>query len=242
MGPITRWLKRLPLDLIDFVYPPFCPLCNAPPTSGPLCPTCESELVTLPSAVCSDCRMFVTRQGSCPLGHEALVVRPLGLFDSHYRTLLHTLKFQGDLQVGLWLGRRLGETLRGENAGQRFRAVAPVPLHTVRQRERGFNQSAVLAREVASVLDLPFVEPLKRLRNTPSQTRLDRTARQENVARAFWVRPGNEVSPLLLVDDVLTTGATLEACASALRAAGVTEILAVAVALAEAPAARAAAA
>lgn len=171
-----------------------------------------------------------------------MAVRALGLFDGHYRSLLHALKFHGDLRVGRWLGQRLGQALRREGIAQKFGAVAPVPLHPVRQRERGFNQSRVLAQEISIALELPCIDPLKRLRNTPSQTRLDRFQRRENVRGAFSLRPGPVASPLLLVDDVLTTGATLEECSLALRAAGVTQILAVAVALAEPPVGRAAAA
>jgi predicted amidophosphoribosyltransferase len=98
----------------------------------------------------------------------------------------------------------------------------------------------VLAREIADVLGLQCCEPLARIRNTQSQTSLNRAGRRENVTGAFAVRIA-PASPLLLVDDVFTTGATLEACAEALRGSGVTQILAVTVALAEPPVERTAA-
>jgi ComF family protein len=236
-----RTLRGLSRDLVDFAYPPACVLCNAPPAGGPVCADCERELATLPAAACSRCRLFVTPGELCPLGHQDLVVRALGLFDGHYQKLLHALKFHGDLRAGVWLGRRLGDVLNREGVAQHVAAVAAVPLHKVRLRERGFNQSAVLAREVAGHLGLPLVSPLLRLRNTPSQTRLDRAGRTLNVRGAFGATGTPGGSPLLLVDDVVTTGATLEACATALRSAGVAQILAVSVALAEPPALRAAA-
>jgi len=96
-----------------------------------------------------------------------------------------------------------------------------VPLHERRRRRRGYNQAELLGRELARICGLPVVTGLVRLRDTPAQVGLDRVRRQANVAGAFrW--EGKELArrSLLLVDDVATTGATLEACAGALKAAG----------------------
>lgn len=224
--------SRLATDLADFVYPPACPVCQAPPGTSPLCASCEGSLCTLPGPACSRCRLFVPHGGACPLGHADLVVHALGLFDAHYRALLHALKFHGELRVGEWLGRRLGEVLATRNLAD-IGAVIPVPLHATRLRERGYNQSRVIAIEVALRLGVPLVEPLRRRRNTRSQTELSRQKRLENVADAFVAEKTLDSAPILLVDDVLTTGATLEACALALRAAGMGPVRAATVALAE---------
>jgi ComF family protein len=147
--------------------------------------------------------------------------------------LLHALKFHGDLRAGRWLGRRLGAVLHREHLSEQVRAVVPVPLHGVRLRERGFNQSRVLAEEVASALGLPVVESVSRQRNTRSQALLPREERLTNVHGAFTVGSPQENAPVLLVDDVLTTGATLAACAAALGTAGAGAVVAATVALAE---------
>lgn len=170
----------------------------------------------------------------CPLGHEDLVVGALGLFDQPYRTLLHALKFHGDLAAGRWLGRRLGTSLAQWEMAERIAGVVPVPLHRARQRERGYNQSYEIGKEVARVLDRPLLQLVMRRRSTKSQTSLSREKRLENVRDAFKVTAQLEPGPLLLVDDVLTTGATLASCASALHDAGAGAIFAATVALAEA--------
>lgn len=225
-------LAGLARDLTDFVYPPACRVCKAPPQGGPLCARCELELATLKAAVCSSCRLFVRPEGLCPLGHTDLVVHALGLFDSHYRALLHAFKFGGDLRAGRWLGQRLGRAL-AEAGTLDVGAVVPVPLHRVRMRERGFNQSEVIGREVARSLGVPLVLALSRRRNTRAQSLLQRQERLENVREAFVATTRLENTPVLLVDDVLTTGATLASCADGLREAGSGPIVGAAIALAE---------
>jgi ComF family protein len=207
-------------------------VCQAPPLESPLCATCESELATLPDAVCSNCRLFVNARQVCPLGHTDLVVHALGLFDSHYRALLHAFKFHDDLSAGRWLGQRLGRMLTRRGT-LTVEAVVPVPLHRVRQRERGFNQSEVIGHEVARALGVPLIQPVARRANTRTQSLLPREERLVNVRGAFEVTRGLQNMPVLLVDDVITTGATLEACAESLRAGGSGPIVGAAVALAE---------
>ncbi len=225
-------LAGLASDLTDFVYPPACLMCNAPPQGAPLCAECEACLATLPAAVCSSCRLFVLPHDRCPLNHSDLVVHALGLFDSHYRALLHAFKFRGDLRAGCWLGQRLGRTL-AERGTLKVASVVPVPLHRVRLRERGFNQSEWIGREVARALGVPLVEALVRRRNTRAQSLLPRQERLANVREAFVARSRMENAPVLLVDDVLTTGATLAACADSLRSAGSGPVVGAAIALAE---------
>lgn len=106
--------------------------------------------------------------------------------------------------------------------------VVPVPMHPRRQRARGFHPAGVLARVVARRLGAPLaLDALRAVRETPSQTGLDRTARRRNVRDAFAARPGLAAPPVVaLVDDVATTGATLAACARALRRAGARRIVA----------------
>jgi len=127
------------------------------------------------------------------------------------------------------LGRALVPARARAAPGDR---VAPVPLHPRRLRERGFNPAGLLAREAARALGLTW-DPalLARVRDTPSQTGLDRRARRRNVADAFVVRPGRTTPPRVwLVDDVVTTGATWSEAARTLRRAGVAEVIGVCVA------------
>ena len=113
--------------------------------------------------------------------------------------------------------------------GRTFHAIIPVPLHSARERERGFNQAALLAKLLGRTSGIPVQEALNRVRYTTSQTAFDRAERIENLRGAFQVRENSDVRNmrLLLVDDVLTTGSTLSECARVLKKAGALSVHAI---------------
>jgi ComF family protein len=125
--------------------------------------------------------------------------------------------------VGRWLCAALDDPRLRDTT---FDAIVPVPLHPARQRERGFNQAALLAEFVKTRLAVPVRPVLERLRYTTTQTAFDRSERMENLRNAFRLRKKADVRELrvLLVDDILTTGATLSECARVLKEAGATSI------------------
>lgn len=137
------------------------------------------------------------------------------------------------------LARQLGQLLLRalpQLKSKKIDLVIPVPLHPSRLAERGFNQAALLARPLAVALDAPMLaRGLDRVRDTPRQATLDRILRLENVATAFVARDPKKVSAknILLVDDVRTTGATLRACASALKDAGAARVYDITLAVAD---------
>lgn len=240
--PLTAlgWpLARLADDLLDFFFPRWCVVCERPPDPpAPLCTHCLERLVTLPHPVCPRCRFFVAGDPAvCPISRDHDVppfpVWALGLFDDYYRPLIHAFKFDNRRDCGEFLAARLGMQVARDPQSATIEAVVPVPLHRARRRERGFNQSEGLARAVAHALDRPVNDMLVRTRNTKSQTALDGRHRQENVAGAFRVRDGGSPGVVLLIDDVLTTGATMRACADALVQAGAGRVFGAVVALAE---------
>ena len=139
------------------------------------------------------------------------------------RDLIHRFKYGGEVWLGSVLGDFLAQGLRDPRLrGRSFDTVVPVPLHPLRKREREFNQAEVLGRELARKNELFFCEALERLRYTVTQTHFDRRRRMENLRNAFKVRRNATVQgkDVLLVDDVLTTGSTLDECARVLLAAG----------------------
>ena len=134
--------------------------------------------------------------------------RPDIAMSHHFRHLL-----------GSWLAESLADP---RLTGRRFDFVVPVPLHSARKRERGFNQAELLALSLRRLTGLPVVNALQRTRYTTTQTQFDRNERMENLRGAFRLRRGSNVQDLrmLLVDDVLTTGSTLSECAKVLKKAG----------------------
>ena len=145
--------------------------------------------------------------------------------DNDYKELLHAVKYSGNLATGRWLGRILGEKMR-EAAYPLPDVIVPVPLHWRRQWKRGYNQAEVIARGISEGLagDVPVLtDILRRVRYSTSQTRMSVGSKWENVSGSFVlidnITAAERLSGrhVLLVDDVLTTGATVEACWDALR-------------------------
>lgn len=224
-------LRLFVQGLMELLWPPrtTCLLCDGPLVQSvdglPVCVVCW-EAIRFPAglACCSCCSRPLRRgRGRCttcadspPYGR----VWALGLHAGPLREAVHHLKFGGRKALGAPLGRRLGGSIPTEHD-----LVVPLPLHPARQRERGYNQAALIAQGVAAVRSRPLVEGvLVRVRQTGRQAKLDRDERLRNLQGAFGVRGPGSVPwagrTVLLVDDVLTTGATAAAAATVLRATG----------------------
>lgn len=205
-------------DFVGILYPPMCAACGnvLMRHERVLCLSC---LLELPGTGFHDdaenpvARMF---WGRVPL--EQATAFMYFYRDSRYRKILHELKYHGQYRIGIEMGRMFGRELKSTEFS-RIDLVHPVPLHPRRQRQRGYNQSALIARGIADVLKKPIEEKLiRRTQDTASQTRKSRYGRWENVEGIFSVNVPEKLKDkhVLLVDDVVTTGATLEACASSL--------------------------
>lgn len=182
-------------------------------------PRCERCGVTLPSW-----RVISTASASCARCRrrpgDIVRSRAVGPYTGTLRAIVHALKYDGYRSLARVLGRLLRE--HGSEVIGAADIAVPVPLHRRRARERGFNQAEDLAREIG----LPVVCALRRVRATPSQTSLPAARRHANVRDAFALRRGIDVRGrrILIVDDVCTTGATMEACARVLRRAGAADV------------------
>lgn len=230
-------IRAMADGLLSVVLAPACAACLRPldaPTRGsvcgacwaavrllrpPFCATCGDPLPSWRtsdpgSAVCASCRPH--RPGPVAAG------RSIAEYNDAMRSILHALKYGGRRAVARPLGRLMRD--HGAPVLDGADCVVPVPLHWRRQWNRGFNQAA----ELAAALGVPVVHALRRTRHTPSQTDLPAERRHDNVWRAFRVRTRTIVrvhgACVVVVDDVRTTGATLDACAKALVAAGAREV------------------
>jgi|ETNmetMinimDraft_8_1059916.scaffolds.fasta_scaffold142444_1 ComF family protein len=136
--------------------------------------------------------------------------------DGNAQKLIHTLKYEEGKNVGIFLGEQLGFAIKESEFFNNIDIVIAVPLHPKKQKLRGYNQSAYLAKGIKEVLSIPInKKSLLRIENTDSQTRKKRFSRWENMMNSFDLKNSNKLMDkhILLVDDVVTTGATLEACA-----------------------------
>ena len=217
------------------------------PLAGPICPTCWSQVRTVSHPLCRICgdalpswRIISPSLERCPRCRRRRgavdAARAAGHYEGALRGILHAFKYEG--RRGL--AAPLADMIRGVGNDLLCDAdaVVPVPLHPWRRIRRGFNQADELARR----LGVPALRVLYRTRATRPQTGLSAGARRQNVRRAFALSPfvpqartRIEGSTVVLIDDVRTTGATLEACALTLKAAGAREVRALTVARATPP-------
>ena len=219
----------------DLLFPPVCVHCGAVVDEGGLrhlCARCEALLVRVRPPHCDLCgRPFdgeAAGNRRCPQCAEAPAAFGAGrtcvVLQGPGRALVHALKYHRGVYVLADIGA-IARTTPGLTDFLRGARLVPVPLHPRKERERGYNQSRLLADSLAAVAGGGTVvaELLRRVVDTPSQTALDRRTRQENLKNAFALRKGvaiNATDHFILVDDVFTTGSTLNACAVALRRAG----------------------
>jgi len=194
------------------------------------CPQCQQQVQVVPEPVCFKCGLPLSRPGLCsscsdsPPSYKGL--RSWLVFEGPIRRALHTLKYRRNVALGDALAHRFSEFASGLNWP--FELVVPVPSGRQRLAERGYNQVALVARPLASILGKRFSpKSLTRARETRSQVGLSPELRKENVSGAFRADATRVAGRLvLIVDDIATTGATLESCARTLREAGARDIYA----------------
>jgi ComF family protein len=193
----------------------FCPICrdSMPQPAPARCPVCAVAHRTLTPSL-HHCESCLRQQ---PPFARVFAVGP---YTGTLQEAIQRFKYRGQLPLERPLGALLAETLL-TGGGQRPDLVIPVPLHKDRLRERGYNQALQLARQLGRRLRVPVAaDLLRRVRATATQQGLDAVARKSNLRGAFAVTAPVTGQQLLLVDDVLTTGATVRECAHALRTAG----------------------
>jgi len=221
--------------LMSVVLAPSCAVCEQSllrPIDGPVCAPCWHSILPLTPPLCDRCgdplatwRALSVPLARCPRCRRAPRfvdrARAIGAYDGALRSVIHALKYEGRRSLARPLGALMRQ--RGADMLEAAACAIPVPLHPSRRRHRGFNQAADLANH----LGVPVVPALRRVRATATQTGLPAGRRHRNMRGAFAATRAAAAlsgSIVVLVDDVSTTGATLEACARALKEAGVAEV------------------
>ena len=219
-------LQQVKTAFLDLLLPLKCLGCGR--EGDLICPSCRQLLPRIRLPLCQRCGATVSEGNLCrscinyPLTIDG--IRSVFLFQSTVRQAILQLKYRHLKTIAAPLGQLLAEHLSSHPL--KGEMLVPVPLHPKRLRERGYNQASLLAKELGQHAGLPIVEePLVRVRDTVSQARTaSAIERRRNVKDAFVCHQGLEGKQVLLIDDVCTTGATLDACATALKAAGASSV------------------
>jgi competence protein ComFC len=222
LSPLPSW-HRAAQGFIDLLCPPRCAACGR--MAGWFCPECQNGIEPVEPPFCPLCGRSTPAAELCkscrvkPLEIDG--IRSVGYLEGALQTAIHRFKYSNLRALAQPLGRLAAEYLARYDLP--VDTLVPVPLHTSRLRQRGYNQAELLTREIAGLTGLDTAcGSMRRVRSTVPQVGLTAIERRRNVSEAFECSPGGLGGKrILLVDDVCTTGATLEACSIALRAAGI---------------------
>ncbi|MCZ4242897.1 ComF family protein [Pedobacter punctiformis] len=223
-------------DLVGLLFPRLCNACGSSlvHSENQICIKCLYDLPFTDYHTHEENRVARQLWGRVPLNAAmAMLYFKKG---TKVQKLIHNLKYNNKTEVGLILGNLLGERLKTSSLYQDIDLIVPVPLHLKKFRLRGYNQSTFIAAGIAQKMNVPFDDSiLLRSIATESQTRKSRYNRYENMLEVFTVKNQQSVlnKHILIVDDVITTGATLEACASILLNNGAAKISIAALAFAD---------
>ncbi len=211
---MSQRAARLKERLLSLLYPARCLSCGKVVRQGGLfCPACEK---TVPA------RPYLRRFSLPGAGAEGFTIFAPMSYEGGLRKTMYEFKFRGRKAFASPIGRLMAQT--AATAGGKFDAVAWMPMEKRKRRKRGYDQSELLAKAVAAELALPCLPLLEKVRDTGVQHLLSRREREKNVKGTYRAKDGAAGKSLLLVDDIVTTGATLTECAKALYAAGAVKV------------------
>lgn len=237
MGVVSRTFRALDLLLA----PPLCPACEEALASehedGRVCPKCDAETARLPERRCALCGApldtFLEECSECVQSPRVWTAGTCAFpYDGPAGDWIRAYKYGGRTAFAPFFAREMAAAWKAHRGFCRPEVVVPIPLHWTRRLARGFNQSALLAQMLASMLGMKYAPALKRIHATAHQARLAGSSRLQNLRRAFAVCDADAVRGrcVLVVDDVFTTGATFTAACQVLLEAGAAETAVLAIA------------
>lgn len=232
-------MKRVIQGLGDLVFPPRCMACGimlTGPGGESFCSPCFSLIRFIVPPMCSCCGLPMAGDGAGHLCGDCILSRPpyaiarsVARYEAVLLDAIHIFKYKGKIAAGEVLGKMMADHVYPGLSIADYSLIIPVPLHTKRLRERGFNQAVILAREISKRFSIPHdFLTLRRHVFTQPQVSLGKDRRTENVRGAFTVKNEKKVKgqKIILVDDVYTTGSTVGECAGVLMTHGAAEVAA----------------
>jgi ComF family protein len=233
---VRALIQTITAPFLDFIYPPTCISCKRilPDGSQKVCEECWNSI----ERISRDHPLYLETREKLLAADEVADLVSVFVFQKEgaFQHVAHALKYDGYESVGRELGRRLAQTMRSWDI--RVDLLVPIPLHRAKQRERGFNQAERIARGVALESGIQVcTDAVRRIRHTQTQTQLNSDERKKNMEAAFAFNPACSKlisrKTCLLIDDVITTGATINSCATHLIKGGAARIIAASAALAQ---------
>jgi len=228
-------IKYFPNAFLDFILPRFC--CS-----------CKTKLSLDQYTMCRNCLSKIQRSTPIRLSREfdrkfsdkKIISEFYSPFvfekDRELQHAIHALKYEKKFPIGIFLGKVLGSEFKKQEINWKFDLIIPIPLHQLKKAERGYNQSYFIAKGVGNILNVKVSDRVvKRVKYTESQTTMNLNEREENISGAFKVSQKNAIreKSILLLDDVITTGATIAECGKILLEAGANKIYAASIAIAD---------
>lgn len=234
---LDRWMgfwKKAAEALLNLLYPPRCPICEGllRPGEGRICPACREGLPYIGEPLCKSCGKPLGCEeqelcGDCRRRpHEFVCGRAVFLYEKSFRRSVQRMKYQNHREYLDFYGEELAAFGERYLRSWGIQTILPVPVNERKRRERGFDQSVLLARKVSALTGIPVEErALFRSRYTLPQKDLDARQRRRNLKSAFTLRDSSRLrEPLLLLDDIYTTGSTMDEVCRELKRNGFTRI------------------
>ncbi len=213
---------------LDFVLPQNCLICDKEIEEGILCNNCLDYIPVVKPPLCQLCGRPIKKGRTCRFCKKGMHInhgRAWALFIPPVDKVIHHFKYQKKTKLSVLLGRAMGTIIKSDYFLKDADTIVPVPLSWWKYLRRGYNQAALLSEIISQECNIKSADRLERIKNTKTQTKLDEEARRKNVLNAFNVKPdGIRDKTVLLIDDVITTGATMNECARVLKEAGAKDV------------------
>ncbi len=214
--------------LLDFILPRTCIICNEQINQGLLCDNCINYLPSIRNPLCKRCGRPIKKGGLCRYCKGGSMVehgRAWSIYMPPVDKIVHYFKYRRQTSLARLIGLGMSNVIKADNILNKADYIIPVPLFWFKRLKRGYNQARLLTEIISSECHIQSINALSRIKNTRSQTRLDPELRKRNVRNAFVLKDRRiENKNVLLVDDVLTTGATINECARVLKSGGAQNI------------------
>lgn len=233
LSMIQKGLKEADERILDLLYPPRCPICDlvAMPGMG-ICTECRKKIHPVGETACMKCGKEIsdTQKEFCydceRKKHFFVQGKALWIYDNEVKRSLYRFKYQNKREYGKVYAEEIAKKYGAWIESRKIQGIVPIPLHKKRKRLRGYNQAEIIAKELGKILDIPvYANGLVRVRNTKPQKTLNDAERKNNLKKAFkFTKSIVQLRYILVVDDIYTTGSTLDAAVAVLMEAGASEV------------------